>query len=139
MMQEQLREYYSFLKQEVTKNDSGGSDWERMTTKIQSNRTVSEIVAELQKGKIEVLANMPETVGNVHPESLPHIDVTYLERGRTDGVRAWAAYLYAQLINSKFRHIDEKDHEDLMEALVQAGRCQVVPGGDGLHVALTDP
>jgi hypothetical protein len=221
MMREQLREYHLFLKQlvelqkklitvfeetveidptvvkrleEVTKNDARGSEWKRMAAKLQSNRTVSEIVAELwleglpripmtvwlkprtglmqfegdhwlfqmhgsnevlfqrlpsgldtetlaelQKGKIEVLANVLETVGTANPDPLPHIDVTYLEKGRTDGVRAWAAYLYAASINAKLGHIDENDHEDLMEELVQAGVCEVVPGGAGLHVALAGP
>jgi hypothetical protein len=73
-----------------------------------------ENVEALKKGNEDAWQRLPL-------RDLLTVDVTYLEGGRTDGVRAWSVCLFVESVGSRLGSITLDKHRELLKRLVKEG------------------
>ena len=86
--------------------------FQKLPTKLEP-----ETVQAIEDESPSVLTDIPE--GMWEEDEYPHLDVTYLPGGQTDGVRPVAAWLYASSRRCGFSDIDESKHKEYLEEAVR--------------------
>ena len=72
----------------------------------------------------------------------PTIEVTYAKEGRTDSVKSWSMYLFAQSLHSKASDLTQSDHRRLLEDLARGSLLLPWPSHNlrsSYYVLATDP
>jgi hypothetical protein len=79
-----------------------------------------EVLQACREGRTDFLSSLFSTLTpDTTSERLLEVDVTYVTKGRTDSVRAWAVYLFAQSLGGNLSWLNQQQHQELLEKLVE--------------------
>jgi hypothetical protein len=90
----------------------------------------TDVLRACREGRANFLSSVfststPDTTSG----RLLEVDVTYVTKGQTDAVRAWAVYLFAQSLGGKLSRLSQQQNKELLEKLVEKKVLQpIVPG-----------